>query len=114
VNQPLEIVLGIGTGLIEGVALDAKQQPAPYRTVALLPDIPLRHRFDLYRTTTSDTSGNFRLQNITPGSYKIFAFDQIAPGAWEDVTLMQGYEGRGRPIVVQERSRETIELRVIP
>lgn len=114
VDQPLEIVLGLGTGTIEGVAVDAKQQPAPYRTVVLLPDVPLRHRFDLHRTTTSDTAGRFRLQNVTPGSYKIFAFDNIAAGAWEDITLMQGYEGGGRPIRVQESGKETLELRVIP
>ena len=114
VDQLLEIVLGLGTGTIEGVALDAKQQIVPYRTVVLLPDVPLRHRFDLHRTTTTDTSGRFRLPNVTPGSYKIFAFDNIPPGAWEDATMMLGYEGGGRSIRVQENSKDNLELRVIP
>jgi len=114
VDRPLEIVLGIGTGTIDGVAVDEKQQPAPYRTIVLLPDIPLRHRFDLHRTATSDTLGKFRLQNITPGSYKIFAFDRIAAGAWEDATFMQGYDGGGRSVRVLENSKENVELRVIP
>jgi hypothetical protein len=113
-DRPLEIVLGIGTGSIEGVAVDAKQQPLPYRTVVLLPDVPLRHRFDLHRMTTTDTFGKFRLQNVVPGSYKIFAFDQIAPGAWEDATVMQGYDAGGRPVQIQENSKESLELRVIP
>jgi hypothetical protein len=114
VNQVLEIVLGVGTGTIDGVAVDAKQQISPYRTVVLLPDVPLRHRFDLHRTATTDTAGKFRFQNVTPGAYKIFAFDNIPAGAWEDTTLMQGYEGGGRSIRIQENGRETLELRVIP
>jgi Carboxypeptidase regulatory-like domain len=113
VNQPLEIVLGIGTGTIEGTALDDKQQPAPYRTVVLLPDVPLRHRFDLHLVTTSDTFGKFRLQNITPGSYKLFAFDRIDNGAWEDATVMQGFEGGGYPIRIQENGKESVELRIV-
>jgi hypothetical protein len=113
-DQLLEIVLGLGTGTIEGVAVDAKQQIAPYRTVVLLPDVPLRHRFDLHRTTTTDTTGKFRLPNVTPGAYKIFVFDNIPAGAWEDSFLMQGYEGGGRSLRIQENGKENLELRVIP
>lgn len=112
VDRPLEIVLGIGTGTIEGTTVDERQQPAPYRTVVLLPDVPLRHRFDLHRVTTSDTFGKFRLANVTPGSYKLFAFDRIDTGAWEDAIVMQGYEGGGRPVRIQENSKETIEMRI--
>jgi hypothetical protein len=113
-DQPLEIVLGIGTGTIEGRATDARQQIAPYRTVVLLPDVPLRHRFDLHRITQTDTSGKYRFQNVTPGAYKIFAFDQIDVGAWEDATFMQGYEGGGQQIRVLENSQQTLDLKVIP
>jgi hypothetical protein len=113
-DLPLEIVLGIGTGAVDGRVTDAKQQVTPYRTVVLLPDVPLRHRFDLYRVTTTDTSGRFRLQNVTPGAYKIFAWDQIESGAWEDVAVMQGYEGGGQTLRVQENSQQTMELKVIP
>jgi hypothetical protein len=107
-------VLGIGTGTIEGRATDARQQIAPYRTVVLLPDVPLRHRFDLHRVTQTDTSGKYRFQNVNPGAYKIFAFDQIDAGAWEDATLMQGYEGGGQQIRVLENSQQTLDLKVIP
>jgi len=113
VDQPLEIVLGTGTGTVEGTAVDDKQQPAPYRTIVLLPDVPLRHRFDLHRVTTSDTSGKFRLQNVTPGSYKLFAFDKIDAGAWEDASVMQSYEGGGHSMRIQENSKETVEVRVV-
>jgi len=113
VEQPLEIVLGTGTGTIEGTAVDDRQQPAPYRTIVLLPDVPLRHRFDLHRVTTSDTNGKFRLQNITPGSYKLFAFDKIDAGAWEDATVIQSYEGGGRSMRIQENNRETVEVRIV-
>jgi hypothetical protein len=113
-DLPLEIVLGLGTGTVEGRATDARQQVAPYRTVVLLPDVPLRHRFDLYRVATTDTSGKFRFQNVTPGAYKIFAWDRIESGAWEDATVMQGYEGGGQSLRVQENSQQTMELKVIP
>jgi len=113
-DQPLEIVLGIGTGTVDGRVVDAKQQPSAYRTVVLLPDIPLRHRFDLHRVTTTDTAGKFRFQNVDPGSYKLFAFDRIENGAWEDTTLMVSYESGGQPIRIQEHSQQSVEVRVIP
>jgi hypothetical protein len=113
-SQPLEIVLGVGTGTVEGRVSDAKQLPSPYRTVVLLPDIPLRHRFDLHRMTTTDSAGKFRFQNVTPGAYKIFAFDRIEAGAWEDTTAMIGFEGGGQAIRILENSQQTLEVKVIP
>jgi hypothetical protein len=50
---------------------------------------------------------------VTPALTNI-AFDNIPPGAWEDATMMLGYEGGGRSIRVQENGKDNLELRVIP
>jgi len=43
----------------------------------------------------------------------LFAFDKIDAGAWEDPAVMQGYEGGGQPLRIQENSRETVEVRIV-
>jgi hypothetical protein len=111
---PLEIVLGTGAGAVEGRVLNEKREPAPNRRVALLPDLPLRHRFDLYRTATTDTLGRFRFQNLTPGAYKVFAWDRIETGAWEDPGVMIPFEGYGQAIQIQESGKQNIDVSVIP
>lgn len=49
-------------------------KPAGGAKVTLIPDgASLQRRMDLFRNTLADQNGNFNLDEIVPGSYKIFA-----------------------------------------
>jgi hypothetical protein len=109
----MEIVLGTDVSTIEGRVLDQKQEPIREVTVALVPDISVRKRTDLYRTAPTDTSGKFQLKDVAPGDYKLFAWDGVESGAWLDPIFIRSYEERGRPIRVTERSSQTVELSVL-
>jgi hypothetical protein len=82
--------------------------------MALVPDLPLRRRTDLYRTTTTDISGQFRLLGIAPGSYKAFAWEEVDRDIWQNPEFMQINESRGRPVEIREGSQAGIELTAIP
>ena len=77
-------------------------------TVALLPNV--RGRFDLVRTATTDPSGRFRLDRVAPGDYKVFAWNEVSDGDWQDPDVMRAYEERGTPIRVGDGTTERVRL----
>jgi hypothetical protein len=58
-------------------------------TVVLVPDIFLRKRSSLYKTRRTDAFGKFRFDAISPGEYKVFAWEQIENGSWTDPDVLR-------------------------
>ena len=69
---------------------------------------------DRFRTATTDASGRARIQGLAPGDYKLFAWDDVDNGAWQDAQFIRAYEDLGKPVVVTEGSKEDMTLSVIP
>jgi hypothetical protein len=113
-DNPLEVVIGTDGGEVVGTVSNDRLEPMPNTVVALVPDSPmLRRRFDLYRTTTTDFGGRFRLQTIPPGAYKLFSWDYAETDAWQDAQFLQSYETFGKTITVREGSSHETPLKVI-
>jgi hypothetical protein len=110
----LEIVIGSNAGKIEGSVVNARQQALVNRTVVLVPDLRLRQRIDLYKIATTDTAGRFRMQSVTPGEYKLFAWESVEAGAWHDPAFIGAYESAGKAIHIYEGTNENVQLPVIP
>jgi protocatechuate 3,4-dioxygenase beta subunit len=110
----LEIVIGANAGKIEGSVVNARQQTLPNRTVVLVPDFRLRQRSDLYKVVSTDNMGHFRMQGVTPGQYKLFAWESVEQGEWQDPAFIGTYESAGRPIHIYEGTNENVQLPVIP
>jgi hypothetical protein len=107
----LDIVIGTAPGVVEGSVFHDGQTAGPGVTVVLLPDI--RRRIDLYKTTTTDPSGQFRIDRVPPGDYRAFAWQEISDGAWQDPDFMQEQEARGTPVRVVEGNPTSIRLTAI-
>jgi hypothetical protein len=110
----LEIIVNPRGGKVDGVTLDDKREPSGNATVVLVPDIPLRSRGDLYRFTATDIRGRFEIDGIVPGRYKIFAWESVDPGGWEDETFLRDFEGRGQPLVVEQGTAQQVRLSTLP
>lgn len=52
----------------------------------------------------------FSLQSVPPGDYKLFAWDSVQAGAYQNAEFMQRYEARGTPVSV--RARTTVNVQV--
>jgi hypothetical protein len=113
-ENPLEIVINLNAGRIDGTAVNARGEPLPNRTVALVPDFRVRHRSDLYKTTVTDASGRFFMRGLTPGDYKLFAWEHVEEGAWGDPEFIASQENLGTAVHVAEQSNSNVQLRVIP
>ncbi len=113
-SPPIEFVLSANGGKIDGDVIDDQHQPVKSATVVLVPQPQLRDREDLYKTISTDQSGNFSLQGISPGNYKLFAWNAIEPDSYLDPEVLAPFEGLGQDVSIQEAGQSKIELTVIP
>jgi beta-lactamase regulating signal transducer with metallopeptidase domain len=114
-DNAIQIVIGTDGGTISGSVVDETLGPFLNATVALVPGSPdLRGRSDLYRNTTTDSTGNFQFTAIPPGSYKLFAWDWAEPDSWESADFIRAYESLGKTMLVTASGREDkVQLNVI-
>ena len=111
---PVSITLARGAGQAEGAVLTTQGQPAPGVTVTLIPqDERRRDQLRLYRSTTTDQQGRFRLNSVNPGRYKLFAWEDIEDGAYMDPEFVKPVEDRGVLVTIVENSDERFQLRLI-
>jgi hypothetical protein len=109
----LRIVLANNGAQISGtVAADAQPCRA---TVVLVPAVPeLRSAHQMYRITNSTERGAFTLKGVRPGSYKLFAFQEIEPYEWLDPEQLKMVEAMGEPITVSAGENALKDLVAIP
>jgi len=110
----LDIVVGTTPGSLDATVMDETQKPEAGVTVALVPDPSQVKRIDLYRNATTDAAGKVRWDNVVPGDYKIYAWEDVESGAWTDPEFMRTYDGRGTAVHIDERGRMTVNVKVIP
>lgn len=111
-QETLAIVIGSNPGSINGRVVDESQRPTPGTTIVLIHDSGLRYRVN-EKTASSDTSGRFEFTNVPPGNYKLFAFESIERGAWQDPERMRVFESRGVAIRVEENGKTSIDVPLI-
>jgi hypothetical protein len=110
----LELVLATTTASISGVVRGGNGENIANLRITLIPDTARRQRPDLYKTTSSDSNGRFRLQNVAPGDYLLFAWQDIEEGIWHDPEFIKQLEGQGTQVHLDEVSSVTVELHLIP
>ena len=113
VSGPLDVVVSANGGQIEGTVVNDKQKTMPGIQAVLIPARGI-NRIDLYKTTATDDNGRFTMRGITPGDYKIFAWEALEQNAWFDSDLLRQFEQRGKFMQIAEGAKEVVEVKVIP
>jgi hypothetical protein len=112
-NADLEIVIRRDAGAVAGVAAKtAAKSSASAMNVVLVPDPTRRNRQDLYRTAALNEKGEFEMNGLPPGDYRIFAWERVIDGAWVDPQFLRLYEEHG--IAVRISAGETASATVKP
>jgi hypothetical protein len=106
----LQLQIGFGPGRLETVIKNG-DKPVPGALAVLIPSD--RGRYDLYRTANSDKDGKIAFANVTPGDYKVFAWEEIQQGAWQDPYVMEKYEDRGRPVHIDKAGALKEEVQIV-
>jgi protocatechuate 3,4-dioxygenase beta subunit len=113
VSGPLDVVVSANGGLIEGTIVNDKQKPVPGTQAVLIPARGI-NRIDLYKTAVSDDNGRFTIRGITPGDYKIYAWEALEQFAWFDSDLLRQFEQKGKFMQITEGAKESAEVKIIP
>src|SRR5579859_4833713 len=109
----LEIAINPNGGQVDGAVQKEDSKPAGGATILLAPDSN-RQQFSLFKTTTTDQYGHFSIKGVAPGGYKLFAFEQMDWGAYQDPEFLKPHEDKGEAVAIRESSHETAQLKVIP
>jgi hypothetical protein len=110
----LTMVLNPNGGQIEGLAKNAKDEPAAGAKITLIPDAGHRSYSRYYKTADADENGHFVIKGVAPGEYEIYAWEDIEEGAYQDPDFIKPYESDGQVVSVKEKAHETVQLKVIP
>ena len=109
----LRIVLTGNGAEVSGAVTDDGQ---PHNaTVVLVPDSEtLRLAPRMYRSTPVREQGGFIFRSVPPGSYKLFAFEDVEPNAWLDPDFLKPVESLGEAVTVSAGERATRQLVPVP
>lgn len=110
----LELLVSSAGGRIDGAVLTEKQQPFSGARVVLIPEPHRRDNSGLYRIVSSDQNGQFTMRGIPPGEYKLFAWEEVELGAYQDASFLRSYEEWGEPARLQEGTQLSVQLQLIP
>jgi protocatechuate 3,4-dioxygenase beta subunit len=110
----LEIRISSHGARVQGAVSDADGLPAAGVWVVLVPEMKYRTQHRLYRTQTTDQYGHFDLRGISPGDYKLFSWEEVESGAWEDPEFVKPFEEKGGAITLQIGDQKMLNLVTIP
>ena len=110
----LTIVLGADMGLVEGSVANAKGDPVVRSRVTVIPSGDHLGRIDLSRTGFSDEKGEFKIKNVAPGDYKVFAWEDVPVGAPQDPDYRKPFEKQGVALRMQPNGRQKMSVVSIP
>jgi len=105
----VELVIGSKAGMLEGAVLD-HDKPASNATVAAVPEEKYRKLHERYGVRSADQNGRFTIRGLAPGSYTVFAWQDIDEELYYDPAFLKSQESNGVALKVEEGSRQKIEL----
>jgi protocatechuate 3,4-dioxygenase beta subunit len=109
----LALVFGNDPGTVEGTVQSAGPGPAPV-IVTLAPDGRLAGRYDLVQTVdTKEPGGSFRLENVAPGDYKVFAWELADEFMAESPEFRNLFESKAAAITVHAGEHQMARLTTI-
>jgi hypothetical protein len=114
-SQPpahLEIDLSSDGGRVDGT-VSKEHNPVSGAWVVLVPDPPHRDREEMYGMTTTDASGRFSLLGLSPGDFKLFAWELVQGRNYTDPDFFKAFEDRGTPVHIGEGQQQQVQLEVI-
>jgi protocatechuate 3,4-dioxygenase beta subunit len=92
-HEPLRIVLSTRGGGVTGTVTVPQGVPKSARArVLLAPSGKYEHVLSYYAVAAADDAGHFELKSVTPGRYKLYAFEELEPGSYEDPGFLKPFE----------------------
>jgi protocatechuate 3,4-dioxygenase beta subunit len=111
-SGPLEVLISRKAAVLGGAVKDEDGNPVS-GTVTLVPVPPRPGHPSMYPTATADEQGVFRFAALTPGTYQVYAWEEIEPTAHWDPRFMDRFASRAETVELGESAYATVSLKRI-
>ena len=120
-SGPATLDLQVSTkgGTIEGTVAEKEKDvdnvhPVANATVVAVPEEKYRKLPDRFATGSTDQLGRFTIRGLAPGSYTLYAWQDLEEGVWRDSDFLNSQEATGTAVIVEEGSRRKVALKLSP
>jgi hypothetical protein len=110
--QTLQVVVAADGATVQGTVV-SKGRPMQNATVVLVPPEARRQNAALYKVVVTDGNGRFKIQAVAPGSYTIFAWQNVLPGGWQNAEYLEKFHSQGKSVTAQRGGSIDLELEMI-
>jgi hypothetical protein len=110
----IDVIISSGALSIKGVVRDAVGKPAVSANVVVVPAPARRQNPWLYRTFRTNINGEFSLNNVAPGEYKLFAWEVLPNTAYMNAAFLEKFEARGKAANLTPGGEANFDLTLIP
>lgn len=112
-ESKLVVVLSANGGQIDGVVSDDRSAPVVEAMVTLVPAGGTPSK-SLFKFAWTSTQGHFHMQGIAPGSYKLFAWEDVDTNqVMYDPDFLKPFDAQAQSIEISEGSKESVQLKLI-
>jgi hypothetical protein len=111
--EPLVIALGADVGEVEGSVHNAKGEPVVRARVNVIAYGDHSSRSDLNLFGFTDDKGEFKMKEVAPGEYKVFAWEDVPVGAPQDPEFRKPFEKQAASIRMQPNGHEKVSVTAI-
>jgi hypothetical protein len=109
----LDITISSRGAHISGTVLSEETLPVAGVWVVAVPEESRRKMERFYKAERSDQNGQFDLRGLAPGRYKLFSWDSVEEGAWQDSDFLKEFETKGESVEVQDADLKRTELKLL-
>jgi hypothetical protein len=113
-REPLRILVSTRGAVVTGtVTVPPAVLRSARASVLLAPWGKYAQVLSFYAMAGADDAGHFEFQGVTPGRYKLYAFEELDPSAYQDPNFLKPYETLSEPFEVAEGSRADRQIQLI-
>jgi len=104
----LDVVVSAAAAQVDAVVVDKDGKAAWNATVALAAKDSTN-----IQVRTADENGILSLRGLKPGEYRMYAWEDVEPGAPSDPDFLKQYEGQAKSIKLDAAGHEAVQLKAI-
>jgi len=114
-REPLHIVVSTRGAIVTGTVTVPQGVARSARAAVLLARSgKYAHVLSFYAQAIADDSGHFDFKGVTPGRYKLYAFEELDSSAYEDPGFLKPFEPLSEAFDVAEGAQVDRQTQLIP
>jgi protocatechuate 3,4-dioxygenase beta subunit len=113
-HEPLHLVVSTRGAVVTGTVTVPPGVARSARAVMLLAPVgKYANVLSFYGRASSDDAGHFEFTGVTPGRYKLYAFEEMDSSAYQDPNFLKPFETLSEPFDVAEGGRVERQTQLI-